>query len=206
MGAPPRTDRRRRSTAEVQAQIRAAALTVFARRGYAGTATRAIATEAGVAEALIFRHFGSKANLYREVVLAPLAAVAADIVPTWGASGSAPAGAEVDAWVRRLLQTLRSNRDALRAVVTGGPPETPPWELVDAGTGLRAAVGMVFALVALDPWLWNGVTEEPAPADLAEAVISLLTWGVAGDRDNRTSANQNLDIASRQRVQVRPSW
>jgi len=37
---------------------------MFARKGYEGTTTREIAEEAGVTEALLFRHFPSKENLY----------------------------------------------------------------------------------------------------------------------------------------------
>lgn len=37
---------------------------MFARKGYQGTTTREIAEQAGVNEALLFRHFPSKENLY----------------------------------------------------------------------------------------------------------------------------------------------
>jgi AcrR family transcriptional regulator len=37
---------------------------LFARKGYEGATTREIAEEAGVNEALLFRHFSSKENLY----------------------------------------------------------------------------------------------------------------------------------------------
>lgn len=45
-------------------QLVAAAARVFARNGLAGATTRAIADEAGVAEALIYRHFASKQALF----------------------------------------------------------------------------------------------------------------------------------------------
>jgi AcrR family transcriptional regulator len=43
----------------------------FCERGFARATTRAIAERAGVAEPLLFRHFGSKAALFNEVVFGP---------------------------------------------------------------------------------------------------------------------------------------
>lgn len=41
---------------------------LFARRGFAGTTTKEIAEAAGVSEALLFRHFPTKAALYEEIL------------------------------------------------------------------------------------------------------------------------------------------
>lgn len=49
-----------------------AATAEFNRFGYFGTTTAAVAERAGVTEALLFRHFGSKANLFRETIFLPL--------------------------------------------------------------------------------------------------------------------------------------
>src|SRR5262249_7042548 len=48
--------------------IVAAAIPLFARRGFAGTTTRELAEAAGISEALLFRHFPSKQLLYREIL------------------------------------------------------------------------------------------------------------------------------------------
>lgn len=48
--------------------IVAAAIPLFARKGFAGTTTREIAEAAGISEALLFRHFPSKQLLYREIL------------------------------------------------------------------------------------------------------------------------------------------
>jgi AcrR family transcriptional regulator len=45
-------------------QILDVAFGLFARKGYDGATTREIAEEAGINEALLFRHFSSKENLY----------------------------------------------------------------------------------------------------------------------------------------------
>jgi AcrR family transcriptional regulator len=44
---------------------------LFNRKGYATTTTREIADAANVAEPLIFRNFGSKAELFREAIVQP---------------------------------------------------------------------------------------------------------------------------------------
>lgn len=49
-------------------QILAAAVELFARQGYQGTTTRAIAQRARVNEAILFRHFPSKEALYWAVI------------------------------------------------------------------------------------------------------------------------------------------
>jgi len=48
--------------------IVAAAVPLFARKGFAGTTTRELAEAAGISEALLFRHFPSKQLLYREIL------------------------------------------------------------------------------------------------------------------------------------------
>ncbi len=47
--------------------IVAAAVPLFARRGFAGTTTKEIAEAAGVSEALLFKHFPTKRLLYGEI-------------------------------------------------------------------------------------------------------------------------------------------
>jgi AcrR family transcriptional regulator len=56
----PASDRRR--------QLLEAALELFSRKGYQGTTTKEIASAAGVTEAIIFRHFPTKQDLYSAVL------------------------------------------------------------------------------------------------------------------------------------------
>jgi TetR/AcrR family transcriptional regulator len=58
----------RYSAADRRQQILDAALALFARRGFQGTTTRQIADAARVNEAIIFRHFPSKEDLYWAVL------------------------------------------------------------------------------------------------------------------------------------------
>jgi AcrR family transcriptional regulator len=58
----------RLSAQDRRQQIMEIAVGLFARKGYQGTTTREIAEEAGVNEALLFRHFPSKENLYWTII------------------------------------------------------------------------------------------------------------------------------------------
>jgi TetR/AcrR family transcriptional regulator len=56
----PASDRRR--------QLIEAAMDLFSRKGFAGTTTKEIAAAAGVSEAIIFRHFATKRDLYTAII------------------------------------------------------------------------------------------------------------------------------------------
>jgi AcrR family transcriptional regulator len=60
-----------------------AARELFARRDYRSTTTREIAEAAGVTEYLLFRHFGSKAGLFREALVLPFTNFVDDFGKTW---------------------------------------------------------------------------------------------------------------------------
>lgn len=53
---------------ERRQQILEVAMRLFSQRGFSGTTTKEIATEAGVSEAIIFRHFANKQELYSAIL------------------------------------------------------------------------------------------------------------------------------------------
>lgn len=59
---------RRLPRAQRREQILDAATRAFARGGFANTGLDAIAAEAGITPVILYRHFASKADLYREVI------------------------------------------------------------------------------------------------------------------------------------------
>jgi AcrR family transcriptional regulator len=63
-----RSTRKRLSKEERRKRVLNAALEVFAESGYAGARTQAIASRAGISNALIFQHFASKQELYRSAL------------------------------------------------------------------------------------------------------------------------------------------
>ena len=73
----------RRPRGEPRRLLLDAARDLFARKDYRSTTTREIAESAGVTEYLLFRHFGSKAGLFREALVLPFTSIVDDFAQTW---------------------------------------------------------------------------------------------------------------------------
>ena len=73
----------RRSRGEPRRLLLDAARDLFARQDYRSTTTREIAEAAGVAEHLLFRHFGSKAALFHEALVVPFTSFVDAFSETW---------------------------------------------------------------------------------------------------------------------------
>lgn len=121
----------RRSSAEVRGLIRAAALRLFAEKGYAGTSTAEIAAEAGVAESVIFRRFGDKKTLFAEAALEPFGRYIEKLEALWRELGVREPDDE--AFMLRLVTELyghvKSYRAELRSLLLAGGPDVAPGEL-----------------------------------------------------------------------------
>lgn len=73
----------RRPRGEARRLLLDAARDLLARRDYRATTTREIAEAAGVTEYLLFRHFGSKAGLFREALVLPFTNFVDEFGRTW---------------------------------------------------------------------------------------------------------------------------
>lgn len=73
----------RRPPGEARRLLLDAARELFARKDYRSTTTREIAESAGVTEYLLFRHFGSKAGLFREALVLPFTDIVDEFATTW---------------------------------------------------------------------------------------------------------------------------
>jgi AcrR family transcriptional regulator len=117
-----KTRRARRSPEEVRRLLLDSARATFAASGYAGASTREIADRAGVSEALLFRHFGTKAQLFQKAILDPFNEFITDYLTRWqtAAAGDPPPPAEVPSrdYVAGLYDLLREHRELVMALVT----------------------------------------------------------------------------------------
>lgn len=86
--SPPEPTRTRLTSEQRRQQITESARTIFIAHGLAGARTRDIAAEAGINEAMLYRHFKSKEELYEVAVAGPLGEAVAALV---AASGEPPA-------------------------------------------------------------------------------------------------------------------
>ena len=99
------------SEVQTRTRILASAQRLFARRGYEGTTTRALAQEAGVAEGTLFRHFDNKKAILVEVATQGWIEILTDLLTELSEMGSYKAVAQV---MQRRMLHLRENADLLR--------------------------------------------------------------------------------------------
>jgi AcrR family transcriptional regulator len=93
-----------------------AARTEFALKGYAGTRIRSIAERAGVNDAMLYRHFESKEQLFEAAVAEPIEAAVASIIERPMPPLPADAGTE-----EMRERSVAFYRDLLAALEAVGP-------------------------------------------------------------------------------------
>ncbi len=133
---------------ERRRQILGAAQALFSARGYSAVSTTEIATEAGVARGLINHYFGTKRELYLEVVR-EMVRFRSQPVPDY-VDGTTPAerlGESIEGW----LEMVSRNREAwLAAVGAEGLGRDPEIEAVlDAAR--EEATARLIAVLGLGP-------------------------------------------------------
>lgn len=110
----------RRPSAVVRGLLLDSARRLFAAKGYAGASTREIATDAGVNEALIFRHFGNKVGLFQAAVVEPFRELIDDFVDSWEStyvSNSMSTESLTGAWIHALHDLMREHRELVVALI-----------------------------------------------------------------------------------------
>jgi len=197
----------RRGPAEVRRLLLDAARSLFAAKGYAGTSTREIALTAGVSEALLFRHFGTKAKLFERAILDPINEFVHDYVDHWKArSGSdhTPEGISL-AFVEGFYRLLSENRDLVLALVTAQAYESleelneaspisqvlDELEVVaareaelrgftfDVPITVRLVAGMVMSMALLDEWLFPSGKRRPSRQRITNEMVAFMLHGLA---------------------------
>jgi AcrR family transcriptional regulator len=92
---------------------------LFTAHGYHGTSTQQIAKEAGVGESVIFRNFGSKAELFETAIARPFT----DFVDEWAARWDVDVAADADpmeitrSFVTGFYTLATEHRDVLNTLI-----------------------------------------------------------------------------------------
>lgn len=139
----------RRAPGEARRLLLDAARELFARHDYRRTTTREIAEAAGVTEYLLFRHFGSKAGLFREALVAPFIAFVESFGETW--QSVVPEETDEQELARQfvgpLYDVLVENRGLLLTLAASDALTAD--ELEDAGIAeIRRAFGVLGGISA----------------------------------------------------------
>ena len=146
--------RPRRSAAEVQPLILAAARDLFLAKGFHATTTRDIAARAGVAETMLFRYCGSKTRLFEDVVLEPFQAFLAEFVARWENRVTQVETTEdvIRSFTTGFYMLIRQHRELLLALAAAQVhPHDPLHDAASAvGTKLATLLGQLSTMTAAE--------------------------------------------------------
>jgi AcrR family transcriptional regulator len=158
-------------------QVLAAATRAFARSGFAATSLDEVADEAGVSRVILYRHFESKADLYRAV----LDRASARLVAAVGAGDYTPES--VDA----LLAAAVEDPDGFRLLFQHAAREPEFRQQMDAFRESMTAVAYrQLAEMIPDP-SWARWAAQLAPMVTVEAITA---WLDVGQPDREAAADR----------------
>jgi AcrR family transcriptional regulator len=171
---------RRLPRAQRREQILEAATRAFARGGFAKTGLDAIAAEAGVTPVILYRHFASKADLYREVIESGHARLRA-----------ATGGQEFDdASIPAFIRAAAADPDAFRLLYRHAAREAEFRDVIDTLVeGSAEITGRYLADIADERW--RGWAARLLPTMTIDAVIA---WLDAGQPDPDEAATRIRSI------------
>lgn len=188
---------------------------MFGKHGYNGTTTKDVAEVAGVAERTLFRHFPTKAALFREAVIEPFSAFVQAYVEQWSAHpvNDRTIEDEVRTYYEGLFDVLDEHGTLLVALVAAQTFNSAGEEL---GSDLRHALGGLLAGLepiaeregearglgfdpGLAPRLMFGIVvvvqvhgdwlfeggRRPSREHLLDELTALTVHGLAGRRDTK---------------------
>jgi AcrR family transcriptional regulator len=212
--------RPRRRPGEGRRLLLDAAREVFSEHGYARASTRAIAERAGIAEALLFRNFGSKASLFEEVALGPFQ----DFIDEWkkvhpGKDEGRSERALAVEFISRTYKLFTENRGLIITYIATSvfEPEVTRlesaplfiealdtmarWaktefiearslEFIDPVITNRAVIGMVMSMALYEDWLLPSDGVRPTRDEIIEEMADLVLYGLARPRDGARRARR----------------
>ena len=102
----------RRAQGEPRRLVLEAARDLFSSQGFSGTSTREISVQAGVSEALMYRYFSSKVDLFREALVSPFVEFVEDFNAKWTSGAAAKLDEETltRQFIGELFDLFRRNR------------------------------------------------------------------------------------------------
>jgi AcrR family transcriptional regulator len=168
---------RRMPRAERREQILDAATRAFARTGYVATGLEGVTAEAGVTQVLLYRHFDSKADLYRAVLDRACARLEATVGSSDFDEGS----------IAALLRAAAADPDGFRLLFRHAVREPEFRDVVDGIQAMSAEVTRreLAAVIPDGPWLDWAV--QIVPTATLESVIA---WLDAGQPDPDRAADR----------------
>lgn len=168
---------RRMPRAERREQILDAATRAFARTGYVATGLEGVTAEAGVTLVLLYRHFDSKADLYRAVLDRACARLEATVGSSDFDEGS----------IAALLRAAAADPDGFRLLFRHAVREPEFRDVVDGIQAMSAEVTRreLAAVIPDGPWLDWAV--QIVPTATLESVIA---WLDAGQPDPDQAADR----------------
>jgi AcrR family transcriptional regulator len=195
-------ERRRpmRSSAVVRELILEAAQFCFANSGFAATSTREIAARADVVESLVYKHFGSKAELFEQAVVAPFREAVDVFLTQWGPrSTEAHTGESTSrAYAESLYALVEDHADLLVALMRDRREERPlvplleelervaayelgsyGWRGVDTQVLVRLQFGMIAFNAAFEDDLYAPGPRRPDRERIIAEISAFLVHGTA---------------------------
>jgi AcrR family transcriptional regulator len=173
--APARSDTaekapaKRMGRAQRRDQILAAATRAFARSGFAGTGLDDIAAEAGVSRAILYRHFDTKHDLYRDVLDQICGRLAATV--------SESPGGFTDAAIDSLIAAAAVDPDGFRLLFRHVRREAEFRDFADTfQAGMTMAAHQQIMTVVSNP-TWAHWASQLAPVIAIESIIAWLDAG-----------------------------
>lgn len=186
-----------------------AARELFIEKGYAGASTKEIAERAELSESMLFRHFGSKAGLFREAVLTPFQSYMSAFLDDWEARprGRRDPVDEARDLYRGLYELLEDNGGLIRALIAAELSEGPllrdgipigailerfekvalaeseirHFRPLDPTVVTRLMFGMAFAVALGGQTMYAGATRpQPDPETWIEEMAMLTIHGTLG--------------------------
>jgi AcrR family transcriptional regulator len=177
--------RLRRAPNEVQELVLQAAHRLFTAHGYHGTKTKQIAEQAGVGESVVFRNFGSKAELFETVILTPFT----DFVDDWAARWDVSVAADSDpmeitrSFVKGFYELATEHREVLQTLIAarlrGGDPALA--EVADRVSAKLSDSLQVMQDVLLHHGEARQLRDVDAPVSVAVSAGSVLSLVLLND-------------------------